>query len=155
MSHSFQVPTLAMAIAIGGLLLISPVQASFNCEITQCRGGGNVPSCWAKMQREARVKSKSCGQLVIGSGVSAYAMALSLPKTCIKSNAVIKIHRPYFAGYRTAAIGSHWHNYYFGRIKPSAVNFFRTRGGMKRDGFANAAQMVGVPAAQTGLKICK
>jgi hypothetical protein len=107
------------------------------------------------MQQEAAAKSKSCNHVIIGSGVSAYAMAMALPRACIKPSAVIKIHRPYHEGYKAVAIGSRWHNYYFGRIKPSAVNYFKARGGMQRSGFANAAMMISVPAANTGLPLCK
>lgn len=117
--------------------------------------GGKITRCWASMQQEAAAKSKSCNHVIIGSGVSAYAMAMALPRACIKPSAVIKIHRPYHEGYKAVAIGSRWHNYYFGRIKPSAVNYFKARGGMQRSGFANAAMMISVPAANTGLPLCK
>jgi hypothetical protein len=128
--------------------------AASSCEITQCRSGGKVGTCWASMVREARLKAKSCGRVIVGSGSSSYAMALALPRACIKASAVINIHRPYTANMKAVPIGSRWHNFYFGRIKPSAVNYFRAHGGMKRDGYSNAMFMVGVPAAKTGLPIC-
>ena len=142
------VVTVALAIA-------NVAHAAPNCEITQCRGGGKVLACWANMKREAQSKAKSCGRVVIGSGVSAYAMALGLPGACIKANAVIKIHRPYRPDYKAVALGSRMHNFYFGRIKPRAISYFRAQGGMQRDGFSNAMIMVSVPAANTGLPVCK
>jgi hypothetical protein len=129
--------------------------AAGNCEITKCRYGGNVSTCWNSMKKEAATKLKSCNQIVVGSGQSAYAMALTLPRTCIKPNAVIQIHRPYHKNYKAVAAGSRWHNFYFGRIRPSAVSYFKARGGMKRDGFANVIGMVSVPASKTGLPLCK
>ena len=144
----FTVVTVALAIA-------NFAQAASNCEITQCRSGGKVSACWANMKREAQIKAKSCGRVVIGSGVSAYAMALGLPGACIKANAVIKIHRPYHPDYKAVALGSRMHNFYFSRINPRAINYFRARGGMQRDGIWNAMVMVSVPAANTGLPVCK
>jgi hypothetical protein len=136
--------------------LLSAAQANAsNCEITSCRGGGHVSRCWNAMQREANTKRKQCGIVVIASGVSAYAMATTLPGTCIKSNATISIHRPYRTSYKTVARGSRWHNYYFGRIRPSAVRYFQARGGMQREGFNNATYMVAVPARLTGVPICR
>jgi hypothetical protein len=129
-------------------------QAAQNCEITQCRSGGNVAACWANMKREARHKAKTCNKVVIGSGVSSYAMALGLPGACIKANAVIKIHRPYHPDLKAVALDSRMHNFYFGRLKPRAISYFRAHGGMQRDGLSNAMFMVSVPAANTGLPIC-
>jgi hypothetical protein len=149
--------TLALGLLTAAVVAVQPSQAFVNCEITQCRGGGSVPECWRKMRAEALSKSRTCKNVQIGSGVSAYAMALSLPRTCIKSSAVIRIHRPFHMrnNYKAVPIGSHWHNYYFGRIRPKAVNYFRARGGMSRDGMSNAYGMTAVPAAQTGAPICK
>jgi hypothetical protein len=135
--------------------LSNTVLAASNCEITKCRYGGNVSACWNSMKKEAATKLKSCDQIVVGSGQSAYAMALTLPRTCIKPNAVIQIHRPYRKNYKAVAAGSHWHNFYFGRIRPPAVSYFKAHGGMQRDGFANVWGMVSVPAAKTGLPLCK
>jgi hypothetical protein len=140
----------ALTCTLPGSMLAAP-----NCEITKCRSGGNVTTCWASIKQEANSKSKSCSKLVIGSGISAYAMALSLPGVCIKSNAVIKIHRPYDSNLQAVPLGSRWHTYYFGRIRPAAVGYFKAKGGMQREGFANAAFMVSVPAAKTGVPICK
>jgi hypothetical protein len=143
----------ALAVVLSSFAGTTAASAA-NCEITQCRSGGKVTTCWTNMQREARSKAKACGRVIVGSGSSSYAMALSLPGACIKASAVINIHRPYNSNMKAVPIGSHWHNFYFGRIKPSAVNYFRARGGMKRDGMSNAMFMVGVPAAKTGLPIC-
>lgn len=129
-------------------------QAAPNCEITKCRSGGRINTCWASMSREARGKAKSCDQIVIGSGQSAYAMALSLPRACIRAGAIIKIHRPYLDNFKAVPVGSRWHNFYFNRIKSSAVTYFKARGGMRRSGLSNAMFMVEVPAARTGLPIC-
>jgi hypothetical protein len=126
------------------------------CEINTCRLGGRVDQCWAGMKREAKNKSKFCRQIVIGSGHSAYAMALSLPDACIKANAVIGIHRPFnLRNAQASRLGSRWHNFYFGRINPYAVSYFAARGGMRRNGLTNANYMVAVPANRTGVPICK
>jgi hypothetical protein len=149
--------SLAFGLLTAAIITTRPALATINCEITQCRMGGNVPECWQKMRAEALSKSRACKNVQIGSGVSAYAMALSLPRTCIKSTAVIKIHRPFHFrnNYKAVPIGSRWHNYYFGRIRPKAVSYFKARGGMNRDGTSNAFGMTAVPAAQTGAPICK
>ncbi len=148
---------LATAFAVVALALTTTdfAEAASNCEITQCRGGGKVSTCWANMKREAQSKAKSCNSVVIGSGVSSYAMALGLPGACIKANAVIKMHRPYHPNLKAVASGSRMHNFYFGHIKPSAISYFRAHGGMQRDGLSNAMFMISVPAANTGLPICK
>jgi hypothetical protein len=134
--------------------VVTQTAVAANCEITQCRSGGKVGTCWNNMQREARLKAKGCGRVVIGSGSSAYAMALTLPRACIKANAVINIHRPFNANMKAVPIGSRWHKFYFDRIRPSAVSYFRAHGGMQRDGYSNAMVMVGVPATKTGLPLC-
>lgn len=125
-----------------------------SCEIISCRAGGKVASCSKQIEDEWRMKSKYCNQLIVGSGVSAYAMVLSLPNICIKSDAVIKIHRPYFEGLKVVEVGSFWHRYFFDRISPNALKYFIDKGGLKRKGFANAALMIPVPADKTGVPIC-
>jgi hypothetical protein len=145
----------AVAVVAFAFAASHPAQAAPNCEITQCRSGGKVTTCWASMKREAMRKASSCSKVVVGSGASSYAMALGLPRACIKANAVIQMHRPYSRDLKAVAIGSQWHNFYFSHIKPSAISYFRAQGGMQRDGLSNAMNMVSVPAAKTGLPICK
>jgi hypothetical protein len=152
--------TLKVAACIATILLlgtstIKTAEAVTSCEITTCRYGGRINLCWANIEREAAYKAKFCRQIVIGSGLSAYAMALSISGACIKAGAVIGMHRPFDTSYRAAPVGSRWHKYYFDRIKSSAVVYFTSRGGMKRNGLTNAKYMVAVPAHRTGIPICK
>jgi hypothetical protein len=138
------------------LVLDQAARASTNCEITQCRRGGGVVACWSAMNREAAVKRKSCDKIVIGSGSSSYAMAMSIPGTCIKPTAVIRIHRPYTrSNFRQVPVGSHWHNYYFNKVRSSAFNYFRAQGGLNKSGRDNAYNMTSVPASRTGVPICR
>jgi hypothetical protein len=142
---------LAMSLAI---FSTDTATAGSSCEITSCRSGGSVPGCLAKIRKEHATKRKTCGRVQIGSGISAYAMATGLPGVCIKHGARIGIHRPYRHSLKEVAIGSYYHNYYFGHIRPQSVAYFKAKGGMKRTGFGNAASMIYVPASQTGLPPC-
>jgi hypothetical protein len=145
---------LALGLAMSLAVYSTDAISAGSCEITSCRGGGSVPGCLAKIRKEHAAKRKSCDQVQIGSGSSAYAMATSLPDVCIKQGARIGIHRPYRKSLREVAVGSYYHNTYFGHIRRQSVAYFTSKGGMKRKGFSNAASMIYVPASKTGVPPC-
>ena len=146
-----------MKLTLSVLFVLLSANHSFaaDCTIRSCFLGGQVDKCWAKLQKEHKAKSKKCDVVKIGTGYSAYAMSTTLPDVCIIKTASIGIHRPYLPATGMVEIGSHWHNYYFDKINPKAVAYWRKKGGPKWGNVRNTLFTLPVPAKETGVPICK